>query len=289
MRKFLKAIVPYLLILPACILLFFFLYGMCNGIIQGFGYLPYLNRTELTPEYYIAALTRPDFVSSIQYSFYLAAVTCAIATIGGVLVSAALVRVKATRTIQLFLLRVPMTTSSLIIALIMMTLFTSTGLVPRVLFAWGIIDDPLAWPSIVGHQSGYGIILVYGWRQVAMVAYFTVTIMMHIGDRYSEAAATLGASPTRTFFSITLPLCRTAILRAALIAFAAVFGGYEIAVLLGPTAPKALSVLAYYEYIDIDLANRSYAMALNGIDAVFCFILAIIYFMAVQRERKLVR
>ena len=285
-RRIRRAATPYLLLLPAAVLLFFFMYGLGNGILQGFGYLPYLSMTDLTLDYYAAAFTRSDLSSSIVYSLYLACATCLLSTALGVLLSAVLCRVKAGRVMQMFAIRIPMCTSTLVVALMIMTFFMPTGLLPRALNTIGLMDGYEGWPPVVGSISGYGVVLVYAWREVAFVAYFTISIMSHISTSYTEAAATLGASPTKTFFTVTLPLCRTTILRAALIVFAVAFGGYEIALLLGPSSVKALPVLAFIEYSKIDLENRAYAMALNGVAALFSFALSIVYYLIARRERK---
>ena len=68
--------------------------------------------------------------------------------------------------------------------------------------------------------------------------------------------------------------------------FAFSFGSYEVPFLLGPTLPKAIPVLAYLEFQNPDILNRSYAMAINGIMVLICTVLAIVYFIVLQRERR---
>ena len=138
----------------------------------------------------------------------------------------------------------------------------------------------------MGDPNGWGIILVYLWKEVPFVAFCTIAIMANVSDRYGEAALTLGASALRTFFSVTLPLCRGALVKAFLIVFAFSFGSYEVPFLLGPTLPKAIPVLAYMEFQNPDILNRSYAMAINGIMVLICTVLAIAYFVVLQRERR---
>jgi putative spermidine/putrescine transport system permease protein len=74
--------------------------------------------------------------------------------------------------------------------------------------------------------------------------------------------------------------------KAALVVFAFVFGSYEIPFLLGPTLPKALPILAYIEFQDPNIVNRCYSMALNGVTTLLCTVLAIVYFVILQREKK---
>lgn len=285
-RKTRRAVAPYLLALPAAALLAVFLYGVVNGILQGFGIMPFLGRTTFTLDYYAEALTRSDLTASIMYSLYLAAVSSIIAIVGGVALSAALTRLRAGRLARLAGIQVPLMTMHALVALAVMCLFAGSGLFPRLLAAFGLVSDPTAFTSVVGAPNGWGIILTYAWKEIAFVAFSTVTIMGAINDSLGEAAATLGAGRLRTFFSVTLPLCRGAVLKAFLIVFAFAFGAYEVPFLLGPTLPKALPVLAYIEFQDPDIINRCYAMALNGIMTLICSLLALAYFMVLQREKR---
>lgn len=285
-RKLKCALAPYLLIAPACVLLLVFLYGVFSGIVQGFGYMPHLGMTELTLDYYAQALTHPELVASIKYSLYLASVSAIVAVVGGVCLSAALSSARASRFIHLTGVQIPIATAHMLVAIAVVCLFMGSGLVPRVLTALGFESLAQSIPPVIGSTTGWGIIAVYLWKEIPFVAFCTVTLMANISDKFGEAAASLGASPVRTFFGVTLPLCKGAVIKAFLIVFAFAFGSYEIPFLLGPTLPKALPVLAYIEFQDPDIINRCYSMALNGIMALICTVLAAVYFYVLQRERS---
>jgi hypothetical protein len=45
-------------------------------------------------------------------------------------------------------------------------------------------------------------------------------------------------------------------------------------------------VLAYYKVKAVDITNRCFAMALDGLTIVFCLGLAALYFFVLYRERK---
>lgn len=284
-RKTKQAVAPYLMIAPAAALLVVFVYGVVNGVLQGFGFMPFLGRYDLTLDYYIAALTRSDLAPSIVYSLYLSAVSSVVAAVGGIVLSACLTRLRASRGLHLFSIQVPLMTMHALVALAVVSLFAGSGLVARLLGAGGLLGDD-SFPSVVGAASGWGIILVYVWKEIPFVAFCTVTVMAHISSSFGEAANSLGASPLRAFFSVTLPLCRSTVLKAFLVVFAFAFGSYEVPFLLEPTLPKALPVLAYIEFQDPDILNRCYAMALNGVMAMICTVLAIVYFAVLHRERK---
>ncbi|MCL2826006.1 MAG: ABC transporter permease subunit [Eggerthellaceae bacterium] len=285
-RKVRKAVTPYLLVAPAMALIGVFVYGVINGVLQGFGIMPFIGKTAFTFDYYAQALARSDFVASVGYSLYIAAVSSVGALVGGIVLSAALTRVKASRTLQLFNIQIPLMTAHTLVVLFVVSLFAGSGLFARVLYAMGLIEGVGSFPSVVGDPTGWGIILTYFWKEVPFVAFCTVSIMTHVSGRFGEASQTLGASPLRSFFEVTLPLCRSTLVKAFLVVFAFAFGSYEVPFLLGPTVPKALPVLAYMEFQNPDILNRCYAMAINGVMAAICCVLAAVYFIVLQRERR---
>lgn len=285
-RRIARGIIPYVLITPALILIAIFLFGVIGGVLQGFGVMLFLGNAELTFDNYAKALERTDLLTSVGYSLYLAATSALIALVGGVALAAALTRIKASRFIQLFNIQIPLMTAHILVVLFIVSIFAGTGLFPRILYAIGLIDAATAFPSVVGDPSGWGIILTYAWKEIPFIAFCALPLMMNVSDRLGEASATLGASPLRTFFTVTLPLCKSAIAKAFLVVFAFAFGAYEVPFLLGATVPKALPVLAYIEFQNPDIANRGYAMAINGIIVIICAVLAIVYFLILRKERK---
>lgn len=285
-RRIRRAVTPYLLVLPAALLLLVFVYGVVMGVLQGFGFAPFLGKTEFTLEYWQRALARGDLQSSIGFSFYLATVSSVIAVVGGVALCAALVNVGASRKLQLLNIQVPIMTAHTLVVLAVVSLFAGSGLFPRVLCALGLVSEATDFSSVVGDPTGWGIIMVYFWKEMPFIAFCTLTIMSNVSGRFGEAAATLGAGPVRTFFSVTLPLCKNAILKAFLVVFAFVFGAFEVPYLLGATLPKALPILAYIEYSNPDIANRCMAMAVDGIMVLITLVLAVLYFRILNKERE---
>lgn len=285
-RHIKRAVAPFLLIVPTVLLVGVFVFGVINGVLQGFGIMPFLGKTEFTLDYYALALARSDFLSATGYSLYLAAVSSFGALLGGIVLSAALTHLRANRGLYLFGVQVPLMTAHVLVVLFIVSLFSGSGLFARLLFAAGAIDGLGAFPSVVGDVSGWGIILTYLWKEIPFIAFCTIAIMSNVSGRYGEASLTLGASPLRSFFEITLPLCRPALTKAFLVVFAFAFGSYEVPYLLGPTLPKALPILAYLEFQNPDILNRSYAMAINGTMAFICCLLAVAYFLVLQREKR---
>lgn len=287
-RRARSRVAPYLLALPAALLVGVFVFGVANGVAQGFGIMPFLGMSTPTLEYYGQVLARQDLASSVLYSVYLALVSALVALVGGTLLAYVLVRAKTTRLGHLVALQVPIMTMHALVAMAVMFLFSGSGLAARALHAAGLVETPGDFSSAVGAASGWGIILVYAWKEIPYLAFCTVTLMRHISGSLGEAAQTCGASERQTLLHVTLPLCAGAILRAFLVVFVFALGSYEVPFLLGPTAPKTLPVLAYIEFQDPDIVNRCYAMALNGATTLLCSLAAVAYFasLALRDRRK---
>ena len=277
---------PYALALPAVALVGVFLYGTVNGIMQGFGIMPFLGMNEPTLDYFAMVFSRPDFTSSMAFSLRISIVSSAIALAGGIVLSWALTRAKWGRFPQLVGLQIPIMTMHALVALALVFIFSGSGLASRALYFLGLAASPTDLGSVVGAPSGWGIVAVYAWKEIPYIAFCTVTIMAHVSDSLGEAAATCGASGFRSFLHVTLPLCLPAALRAFLVVFVFSLGSYEVPFLLGPTTPKAMPVLAYMEFTNPDIVNRCYAMALNGVTALVCAVAALVYFALILRERK---
>ena len=285
-RRLRRVAAPYILALPAVALVAVFVFGVVNGLAQGLGVMPFLGMTEPTLRYVREALTRPDFVASIGYSVYLALVSAAIALVGGIVLAAAPTRVRAGSATRIAALNLPVMTMHALVAMGVICIFSGSGLAARALHALGLVQTPADFPSVVGDASGWGIIAVYVWKELPYVAFCTVALMANVSSRLGDAAATCGASPLRTFMSVTLPLCAPCAVRAFLVVFAFALGSYEVPFLLGATTPKALPVLAYIEFQDPDIANRCYAMALNGVAALVGACAALAYFGLMVREER---
>ena len=79
---------------PALVLVVVFLYGVVNGVLQGFGIMPFIGMADFTFEYWAEALTRSDLAASVGFSLYIALVSSVVALAGGIVLSAALCAVR---------------------------------------------------------------------------------------------------------------------------------------------------------------------------------------------------
>ena len=275
---------PWLLLTPFLSVTALVLISVWNILVQSLGLIPAFGLTEPTLEYYRQVLTSDSFISSLVISLKIALYSAALATALGVLVCAALVGCRKSGVVHV--VRLPILVPHTVVALFVITIFSQTGLIARGCAALGWIGDSTEFPQLLFSENYLGVILAYLWKEIPFVAYFVLALMSGVSSTLGEAAENLGASPLKSFFQITLPLSMPAITKAFLIIFIFAFGGYELPLILGATIPKALPVQAYLSYMDPNLLNRPYAMAMNGVILLLSVVMAALYGLLTHRLCK---
>ena len=275
---------PWLLLTPFLAVTVLVIISVWNILVQSLGLIPAFGLTEPTIQYYRQVLASESFVSSLLVSLKIALYSSILATALGVLVCAALVSCRKGG--ALHVVRLPMLVPHTVVALFVITICSQTGLIARTVAALGLISDNTEFPQLLFSENYVGAIVAYLWKEIPFVAYFVLALMSGVSSTLGEAAENLGASPLKSFFQITLPLSMPAITKAFLIIFIFAFGGYELPLILGATVPKALPVQAYLSYMDPNLLNRPYAMAMNGVILILSMAMAALYGILTHRLCK---
>lgn len=281
-----KRMTIFLLLCPFLILTGIVLVSVWNVLVQSLGYIPAYGLTTPTFQYYIQVFTREDFFSAVWVSLRIALWSAVIATGLGVLLSMALIRCRRTTGGMLYAVRLPILVPHAVVAVFVIQLLSQTGLAARMGYFLGFLEDYDAFPQLLYTPGYWGTILAYLWKEIPFVAYFVLAFMSGISDTLAEAAETLGASPVRSFWEVTLPLSIPVISRAFLIIFIFAFGGYELPLLLGSTLPKALTVQTHLVYMSPDLLQRPLAMAMNGVVLILSAGMAVLYSMVIYRLNR---
>ena len=260
-----KKMTPFWLLLPFLLLTGIVFVSVWNVLVQSVGYIPAFGLTKPTFAYYVQVFTHPDFLRAVWVSLRIALWSAVLSAVLGVLVSMALIRCGKTRGGMLYAVRLPILMPHAVVAVFVIQIFSQTGLIARLGYMLGLLEDSAQFPKLL-YTSGYwGAILAYLWKEIPFVAYFVLAFMSSISDTLGQAAENLGAGPLRSFWEVTLPLSVPVIAKAFLIIFIFAFGGYELPLLLGSTLPKALTVQTHLVYMSPDLLQRPLAMAMNGV------------------------
>lgn len=274
----LKKLEPYILLAPALfIMLCVFASGLAMGLLQSLGHFSALGLREITLRYYLEVFSDGAFKDALGFSLYTSLISSLTALLLGVVLAYALMRSPSQRMVEQLLYKLPIVVPHAVAAFLVFSVLGQSGWLSRVAFQLGWISDIGDFPVLLFDQSGVGVILAYVWKEIPFVALVVFGVLKSADAGYSQVARNLGASRLQSFIYVTLPLCLPTLLTTFIIIFAYSFGAFEIPYLLGPTTPKALPVLAYIAYINPDLAQRPYAMAINMVIAALTFLLVLLY------------
>lgn len=268
---------PYLLLFPASVVLISIMgIGIINCIFQSLGYFPQIGLNNFTLDYYMEVLRDRNFLKSLIFSLKTSFISSSICVVVGVLLAYVLSKDKYSK-LRINLINLPIIIPHIIVVIIIFMIFSQTGILSRVLYNLGIINNSSDFIQLVSDKNGIGIILVYLWKGIPFVAMTTYNILKNISNSLENVAINLGANKFQVFRYIILPLAMPSIISSFLILFAFSFGSYEVPFLIGPSTPKALSVQAYITYSSSDLMQRPIAMSINTILSVISIIILIIY------------
>jgi putative spermidine/putrescine transport system permease protein len=253
---------PYILVLPFIgIMGFVFVGGLMHAVVQSFGYMPVFGMHDVTTRYYFELFSNARFMSSLAYTFYIALVSSILSVTFGVLVAFGVDKARAGHKLSFTMYKIPIIIPHIVVVILVIQIFFQTGIISRILFAFGIIDTATDFPLLIFDRGGVGIMLTYLYKQVPFVTLTVFTVLKGLDKKYGQVAENLGAGSFQTLRQITLPLLTPAILSAFLITFAFAFGAFEVPFLLRSPARLTLPILAYFDYRSPVLAMRPAAMA----------------------------
>lgn len=150
-------------------------------------------------EWYEHLFARDDFTSALYNSAVITFSVGALATLIGTAAAVAITRMRPEHEIaSFFLFGMPMMMPPLVLALALLSLFSSIGL----------------------HLSLFTVIAAHLTFTMPFVILIVTARLKDFDYAVIDSARDLGASPLRTFFTVTLPLIRPTLLGAALIAMA---------------------------------------------------------------------
>ncbi len=126
-----------------------------------------------------------------------------------------------------------------------------------------------------------GIEIVFNWKGVLVaMAVMSFPLLVRaarasfseVNPRLEQVAATLGASPVRIFFVITIPLALRGIVAGALLAFSRALGEFGATILLAGNIPGKTQTLSLAIFNFVQLGKDREAYILLGITVVLAFV-----------------
>lgn len=252
-----------LLLAPALLVLGgLFLAGLGLTLLRSFRYMPALGLTEPDLAAYTAILGSPGFVKSLALSLWIAGASTLIAATLALGAALLLRQTFPGRALISFLVQLNLTIPHVVGAVGILYLVSQSGAFARLAHATGLIGTPADFPALTHDPFGIGIILLYIWKETPFITLILLANLQTLGEDHEAVARSLGATRWQAFRHVLLPQLRPGLVTASALVFAFAFGAYEVPLVLGAHAPKALPVLAWQAWTDTDLAARPEAMAM---------------------------
>jgi molybdate transport system permease protein len=159
------------------------------------------------------------------------------------------------------LVALPLVIPPVATGLILLKLFGRRGPIGAVLHRAGI-DVVFTWRAVVLAMSVMALPLFVRSARIAFE---------EVSHRFEQIARTLGASESRVFFTVTLPLAARGIIGGAVLAFARALGEFGATVLVAGNIPGKTSTLSLSIYNLVQLGKDNEAMTLLAISVAIAF------------------
>jgi molybdate transport system permease protein len=117
-----------------------------------------------------------------------------------------------------------------------------------------------------------GVLIAMAVMSFPLLVRSVRTSFAEVNPRLEQIAATLGASPLRIFFVVTIPLAYKGIVAGALLAFSRALGEFGATILLAGNIPGRTQTLSLAIYNFVQLGKDREAYVLLGITVALAFL-----------------
>lgn len=217
----------------------------------------------------------PDLWTIVRLTILLAAVTTAILLVVGTPIAWWLARTRArSREIVAAIVALPLVLPPTVMGFYLLVLLGPDGPGGALARLWGGQTLAFSFTGLVIGSVIYSLPFVVQPIRNAFQA---------IGDRPLEVAATLRASPMRTFWTVAMPLARPGFLTGAVLGFAHTVGEFGIVLMIGGNIPGQTKVLSTAIFDFVETSRWAEANILASGMLVFSFFV-ILAMMVIERR-----
>lgn len=217
-------------------------------------------------ENYVFLIEEPLFYRSYLSSFTIAAIATFITLLIGYPLAYAMARApRSWRAILLMLVILPFWTSFLIRVYAWIGILKKEGLLNQALLAIGVISEPL---TILNTNAAVYIGIVYSYLPFLVLPLYAS--LERMDDSLLEAAADLGCTPMKAFWTVTLPISIPGIVAGCFLVFIPAVGEFVIPDLLGGSETLMIGRTLWVEFFN----NRDWPVA-SAVAVVLLLILVV--------------
>jgi putative spermidine/putrescine transport system permease protein len=189
-----------------------------------------------------AALLKPLYARVFIDTVWICFLTAAAALIVGYPLAYALVHVRnaLAKSDILIIVVTPLFLGEVVRTYSWIIVLGNNGFINSVLLGLGIADRPIQFMF-----TTFGVVVALVHVTMPVMVIMLAAGLSHIDRDYQKAAASLGAGPIRTFFTVTLPLSMPGVVAGVTTAFAWTFSAFATPQLIGGGRVNMVSNLVY--------------------------------------------
>lgn len=234
--------------------------GLFKSLLISFGYFKEIGMTEFTFEFYKKVLTDKTFIDSLLFTLKFSFISSFLAVIIGAILAYSIFFFDKTRE---FYLNIPVIIPHMLVVVFLLNFLSNTGLVSRILFQIGLIEEPTQMIQLFYNKNSIGINLVYILKGAPFAGLVILQILKSMSINKFYAARNLGAGVFSEIKYIIWPDIKNSMTKIFLILFSFSFSSYEVPFLIGPTKPRALAVKSYIDFTKNDFIYKPAAIVIN--------------------------
>ena len=235
------------------------LIGFSKSLLISFGLFKEVGLDSFTFDFYKEVLADKTFTSSLIFSLKISIVSSFLAIILGIFLSYGIFNSK----IYDLYLKIPVILPHIIIAILLLNLFSQTGFIARIFYKLNFIEESNDFIQIFYNKNALGIILTYAVKGGAYAGMVFLEIYRRISPNQLATAKNLGASDLQEYFYIIFPFIKKESLEIFLILFNFAISSYEVPALIGPTSPRTLALKSYIEFTKNNFSYKPKALVIN--------------------------
>lgn len=249
------------------------LFSLGYAFLYSFGWAGVL-ADGFTLAHWVKVWTKNEVLPSLLFSAYVST-TCTVLSWGIAAAAFELFRAQWLTSAWTKVWYLPFALPAMVAGFFTFQMLSGGGWLARIAFHLGWIASPQAFPEWVQDPYGIGIIAAHLLTGIPFFVLLFRTIWQDAQlEAYEQVAVSLGASAVQTRWRVHLPLLYHRSKGNALLYLLAVFGAYDIPLLVGAQTPQMISVLTLRKFERFDLADKpeAFIMALLY-TAILCVIL----------------
>jgi mannopine transport system permease protein len=213
----------------------------------------------LTTEHYARLVSEPLYMRVLLRTVWIALATTVITLLLGYPVAVLMTRVRGrTAALVTACVLIPLWTSVLVRSYAWIVLLQRNGIINGWLTDWNVIDRPLSLLYTEG-----AVLMAMSQVLLPFMVLPIYSTLRNIPADLTRAALNLGASQTRAFLAVTLPLSLPGVAAGCVMIFVLALGFYITPALVG--GPRTLTIATLISQQATELLNWPFAAAISSV------------------------